>query len=132
MKAVAVASQVIDKLLGRTDFTPPTTLYVALYTTAPTKFGGGVEVSAANGYARKSVPNTVTDWPAAVEGVKSNATLIQFAAPTGPWGTVVAFGLHTALTGDHLYIAGVLDAPIAIDVGSDPKFVPGDLSVVET
>lgn len=130
-KAEAVATQVIDKLLGLTDFTPPTNLWVALYTINPLAGGGGVEV-AGNGYARVAITNDVAMWPAAVAGTKSNAQTIQFPIPTGTWGTIVGFGLHTDVALDALFLFGELDAPIVIDDTSDPKFTPGDLSVEET
>jgi len=131
MKAEAVATQVIDKLLGQTDFTPPIELWVALYTTSPLPSGGGTEV-AGNGYARVQVPNDLATWPAAVAGVKSNAITIQFPAPTGTWGTIVGFGLHTHSTNDALHLFGDFEEPILIGSTDDPKFTPGDLTVEET
>jgi hypothetical protein len=131
MKAETVATQVIDKLLGQTDFTPPVLLWVALYTTAPTPVGGGIEVSI-NAYARVQVANDAVNWPAAVSGTKANAQTIQFPTPVGPWGTIVAFGLHTDAILDALYMWGTLDPAEAIGLGTDPRFTPGDLAVEET
>ena len=44
--------KVLDHVFGGTAYTAPTTLYVALYTVAPTDTGGGTEVSG-GAYARQ-------------------------------------------------------------------------------
>jgi hypothetical protein len=46
--------KVLDHVFGGNAYTAPTTLYVALYTVAPTDTGGGTEVSG-GAYARQSV-----------------------------------------------------------------------------
>lgn len=131
-KAAATATQTIDKLLGNTDFVVPSTLWVALYTVAPTEDGGGTEVVVADGYGRVQIDNDIITWTAAVSGTKSNAIDIDFGTPGGPWGAVVAFGLHTHATDDALYMYGVLEAIEVIGVGSVPRFGIGELTVEET
>jgi len=125
MKANATRSAVLDKLLGRTDFTPPVTLYVALYTVAPTEDGGGTEVSGGS-YARVAVTNNVTNFPGAVDGAKSNGTAIVFPAATALWGDIVAFGLHSHITNDALVFWGVLDDPVNV---SDADVAPASFDV---
>jgi len=44
-KSDYLEGKVLDHLLGRTTYTAPATVYVALYTSAPTDSGGGTEVS---------------------------------------------------------------------------------------
>jgi hypothetical protein len=131
MKANAVRSQVLDKLLGAVNWTPPATYYVALYTTAPNESGGGVEV-AGGAYARIAVANSLANFPAAVSGVKSNGTLIQFPTATALWGSVVGWGFHSAASGDTLVLWGVLDDPTLVDVGTGPAFASGALQFEET
>ena len=46
-------TKVLDHVFGGTAYTAPTTLYVALYTAAPTDSGGGTEVSG-GAYARQT------------------------------------------------------------------------------
>jgi hypothetical protein len=132
-KGRAWETRVIDKLLGqKADFAVPDELWVALYVTAPTSAGGGAEVSTVNtGYRRVRVPNDATMWPPAIEGTKANALPIAFAHAVGPWGAVVAFGLHLHETQDTLYLWGPLNEPIFLDMGDDPSFDPLDLSVEE-
>lgn len=78
----------------------PPAIYVALYTAAPTKAGGGTEVSGGS-YAR--LATVAADW--AVSGPlwrAQNARVLTFPSPTALWGTLVAFGLLDAASGGQL------------------------------
>lgn len=122
--------KVLDHLLGLTSYTPPATLYVALYTSAPSDGGGGTEISG-NGYARVAVTNNATNWPAASGGQKSNGTAITFSVATGSWGTVVAFGLFDASTGGNLLMWATLGTSKAISSGQAAQFPIGALVVAQ-
>lgn len=97
---------VLDELFGGTNYAPPATLYVALFTArgtdnqsdAGTNF---VEVTGGS-YVRKSVTNNLTNFPAAVSGAKSNGVAITFASATADWGTVIACGIYDAVTAGNL------------------------------
>ena len=52
-------NKVLGHVFGGTAYTAPTTLYVALYTVAPSDTGGGTEVSG-GGYARQTSTFTVS------------------------------------------------------------------------
>ena len=67
--------------------TPPATIYVALYTVAPSDPGGGTEVVGGS-YARQDAKGKFAA-PAA-GSVSSNAE-VAFPQASGDWGTVVAF-----------------------------------------
>ena len=54
--------KVLDHVFGGNAYTAPSTLYVALYTVAPTDTGGGTEVSGGS-YARQSGAFTVSGTP---------------------------------------------------------------------
>lgn len=70
------------------------TYYLALYTTLPDNEGaGGVEVSG-NGYARVQL----SDIAAAASGNKTNGADIEFPVSTGAWGTIVGYGVYSAIT----------------------------------
>jgi hypothetical protein len=130
MKADALRTQVIDKVLGGTDFTPPATYYVALYTVAPDESGGGTECTGGS-YARVAIANNPTNFPGATNGVKSNGTLIQFPTATALWGDVVAWGLHSHATNEALELWGVLDDTVTVDVDDTPGFAAGTLIFAE-
>src|ERR1041384_3689939 len=104
----------LDHLLGGPDFTPAATLYFAL-------FVAGVEVTG-NGYARRAVTNDATNFPAAVGGVKSNGTVIDFVMPTGPWGTVDAFRVFDASSGGNTWFSKALITPRSPDVNKPARF----------
>jgi len=129
-KSDYLESKVLDHLLGRTTYTAPATVYVALYTTAPTDAGGGTEVSG-GGYARKAVTNDATNWPAASSSTKSNGTAIAFAEATADWGTVVAFGLFDAAIDGNLLYWGELSQPVAVGSGVTATFAVGALTLIE-
>ena len=63
----------LDHVLGTTSYSQPT-IYVALYTTAPTDAGGGTEVSGGS-YARVAV----SAWDAASSGASENTNDVTFA-----------------------------------------------------
>jgi hypothetical protein len=122
--------ELLDHVLGNAAYTAPGTVYVALYTAAPSDAGGGTEVSGTS-YARVAVTNNSTNWPAASGGAKANGTEITFAEAGGDWGTVVAFAILDALTaGNFLYWAD-LTASKTINSGDTAKFAVGDLDVTE-
>lgn len=81
------ANAILDSELGGT-------LYLALFTTAPTASSNGVEVSGF-GYARQ-----VVAMGAAASGVKSSTGTINFpAANGGQWGTINAWAICDAASG---------------------------------
>lgn len=130
-KADSWRSAVLDSLLGNQALTlPGSTLYLALYTVAPTEAGGGTECTGGS-YARLAVTNDLTTFPAAVDGVKANGIDLTFATPTAPWGDVVAWGLHDHLTNDSLVLWGLTDSTVTVDTSDTVKFAAGDLSFTE-
>lgn len=132
MKSTATANAVLDRLLGLQAWTPASTYYLALYTTAPTEAGGGVEVTG-DTYARVAITNGLTAFPAAVGGSKANGVAFTFAQPGALWGDIVAWGLHSHITNDALVIWGSLDDPVTVDdTSAPPSFAPGDLQFAET
>jgi len=131
-KSTAQRNATLDTLLGNQAFTlPGSTLYLALYTVAPTEDGGGTECTGGS-YARLAVTNDLTTFPAAVGGSKSNGIALTMATPTAPWGTAVAWGLHDHLTNDSLVLWGLLDSSVVIDTSDTVSFAAGDLSFDES
>ena len=132
-------NRIVDSVLRSQALGAPTTWHVALYTTAPTDAGGGVEVSG-GGYARVAVPASLVAWAGTqgagttvasngAGGLTSNNTAIAFPTPTAPWGTVVAFGLFGAATGGDLWIHAALGTARVIGTGDGVSFAPAALTV---
>lgn len=77
-------------------------------------------------YARVAV----AAWDAAVSGASANTNIIQFATPTGSWGTVVASFLADALSAGNVlfYDNSVTDQAVGAD--DDVNFPAGNWDVV--
>jgi len=129
-KSDYLENKVLDFLLGGVSFTPPATVYIALFTAAPTDAGGGTEVSG-GGYARVAVTNNTTNFPAASNGTKSNGTTITFPTATADWGTVVAVGIFDASTGGNLLFWANLSTSKTIQNGDTAQFAAGSLTFTE-
>lgn len=120
-KSNYLENAILDHQFGGPNYTRPATVYVGLYTVAPTDAGGGTEVVGGS-YARAAVTNDATNWPAAVGGVKSNGLAITFVTPTGIWGTCTHFGVFDAVSGGNLLRWGPLTVPKTIDPGDIVSF----------
>jgi hypothetical protein len=129
-KSDYLENEILDHVLGGGDYSRPATVYVALYTVAPTDAGGGTECSGGS-YARVAVTNNSTNWPAASSGAKANGTAITFPEATGDWGTVVAFGILDAAESGNLLYWGDLSASKDIDSGDTASFAVGELDITE-
>jgi hypothetical protein len=125
------ANKALDEALGGVDFTPPPTLYIALYTAAPSAGGGGTEVSGGS-YARVAVTNDLTHWPSASGGSKSNALTITFPTATADWGTVVAVAIMDASSGGNELYFGSLTQSKVVSNGDTAQFAASALTVTET
>lgn len=124
-------NKILDHVLGGGDFTRPGTVYIALYTAAPTDAGGGTEVSTGTwtNYARVAVTNNGTNFPAASGGAKSNGTTISFGNATISGGapTVVAVGIFDAASGGNLLKWGDLAQQKVVNNGDPVSFPAGEL-----
>ncbi|BDC37917.1 hypothetical protein [Paraburkholderia terrae] len=113
--STTIEQAVLKHFLGVQAYTMPATVYVALFTTAPTMPAGtgGVEV-AGGAYARQPITFSVTgSGPAAA----NNTALVQFPTATANWGTIVAAGLYDATTGGTLIDATPLQVSKTIGTG---------------
>ena len=116
-------NKIIDHMLRAQAYTPPATVYVALFTSAPRDAGGGTEVSG-GAYARQAVT-----LDAAAGGASSNSADITFPQATADWGTVTHLALMDALTGGNMLMHSPLDASKTVNNGDTFKFEAGDLDV---
>ena len=117
---------IIDHILRNLAYSPPATVYVALYTSDPTDADTGSEVSGGS-YARQAA-----GLNAASGGASSNVSEITFPTATADWGTVTHLGLRGALTGGNLLMHSALDASKTIASGDTFKINAGELDVVLT
>ena len=131
-KSTYLANAIADEVLGASAWTPPATVYVGLYSTAPTGGGtGGTEFDGATepGYARVAVTNNATSFPAASSGAKATGAAITFPANSGGtnWANAVAFGIWDASTAGNLLGYGTC-TPLAC-LPSDQLSIPSGTTI---
>lgn len=130
-----LANKFIDLWFRKQAFTFPTTGYFALFTTAPTNAGGGVEVNGPS-YARQSIPfsllgfsntaaagtTTAAVGSGGTGGVISNNFAVAFPTPAEPWGDPDSEGVYDSLTAGNLLFWNLLDGgPRSVLAGSSPQ-----------
>jgi hypothetical protein len=116
-------AKLLDHVLTNTSFSSPTTVYAGLFTVAPDDSGGGTEVSGGS-YARQEM-----SFSAASGGATTTDADINFPQATADWGTVVAVGIHDALTSGNLLMYTDLTTSKAIATGDILKISSGSLTV---
>lgn len=103
-----------------TSYTSPTTVYLALFTVAPTESTAGTEVTGGS-YARQACAWSTTANPGEVE----NTSAETFTAM--PACTVVAIGVLDASTGGNLLVFGLLPSPVTYTAGQNATWAAGDV-----
>jgi hypothetical protein len=132
-------NKIIDQIFRGQAYSFPTTLYVGLFTAAPTDTGGGTEVSGGD-YARASVAASLANFAGTQgagttsassgdTGTTSNNASITFVTPGATWGTVSGFGVFDAATGGNLLFYGTLSISKTINQGDTVTFPAASLSV---
>lgn len=106
----------------------PATLYIGLFTAAPTDAGGGTEVSG-NNYSRLAVTANTTNFPTTTTGTIQNALTLTFAIPSGNWGTVTHIGIFDAATAGNLLVWGALNQSRIITSSADVKLNQNQLTI---
>jgi hypothetical protein len=112
-KGDALELSVLDSVLGATAYSPPGTVYFALYSVTPGDAGGGTELADATspGYARVAVTNNTTNFPDAASGAKTVGVDITFPTNSSggaAWVAAVAWGILDASTGGVLMLWGAM------------------------
>ena len=115
--------KVVNLSLRNTSYTPPTTVYVGLFTSTVTAGGSGTEVSGGS-YARTSAT-----FSASSSGATANSADITFPTATASWGTVTYVGLYDASSAGNLLYFTPLDVSKTIDSGDIFKITTGNLTV---
>lgn len=108
--------------------TPPSALYLALFTAAPGEAGGGTEVADAHSYAREAIAFIDPSGT----GTTESTAQIDFTASGGAWGTVTHIGITDNASHDtgNIWLYGTLTAERAIADGETLRFAAGDVDFV--
>lgn len=132
-------NKLIDQLFRGQTAPTTSTMYVGLYTSAPSDVGGGTEVSG-GAYARVAVGSSLSNWAgthaaastdasSGTGGQTSNNNAITFPTPTAGWGTVTYFGIFDAATSGNLLFWGQLTIAKTINQADTVTFPPASLSI---
>lgn len=131
-KTQAHADDILNILRGLTP-SIPSTVYVALFSTAPTHDNDPGTELAGNGYARQSVsfsaPSDASETD--VRQIVNSAVVTFGPAVSANWLQAVAWGLFYASTGGSLKYYAALTVPKTIEVSDEARFSAGDLKVKE-
>jgi hypothetical protein len=117
-------SKLVDHSLGTAEFTLPTPVYVALYTSAPTDADTGTEITGKAGYARQEAA-----FGAAVDGATDNDADIEFGPAGESWGTITHVGVRDAETGGNLLWWAALTTPKPVGDGDSFQVAAGDFDI---
>jgi hypothetical protein len=132
----------IDFVFRGQAFTPAATLYIALFTAAPSDAGGGTEVSGGS-YARVAVTSALANWAgtqsagsttasSGTGGQTSNNNPVTFPAPSADWGRITHFAIMDAASSGNQYDWAALTTPKNVNNGDTaPSFAAGTLTVAE-
>jgi hypothetical protein len=123
--------ELLDHALNGDAWNLPTagTVWVSLFTVAPTDTGGGTEVTGGS-YARVAVDSSSANkWVAPASRATDNNAAITFPTASASWGTAVAFGIHDAVSAGNMMIWADLTTNRTIGNGETGEFAIGDLDI---
>ena len=118
--------KVLKHVFGGSSYTAPGTLYVGLFTSAPSDSGGGTECSGGS-YARKSMAAMTVSGTSPTTA--TNGSAVEFVTATGSWGTVTHVGVFDASTSGNLLGWAALSASKTVSSGDVFRFAAGDLDI---
>tara|TARA_R110000772_G_scaffold17682_1_gene49175 strand:+ start:333 stop:737 length:405 start_codon:yes stop_codon:yes gene_type:complete len=119
----------LDHLLGTAALTSPSTVYVALFTSAAgletDVSGDWTEITTAgSAYARQSAT-----FAGASSGSSATNANITFSAATADWGTISHVAVMDAATGGSVIVYGALDVAKEILNGDQFLITTGNLTI---
>jgi len=120
-----------DKLLKHaftnTAYTPATTLYVGLFTAAPSDTGGGTEISTSGtGYARQTATFAVSGTSPTEANISS---AIDFPTALADWGTVTHLAVFDASTSGNMLAFSAATTSKTVATGDILRIPSGSLAI---
>jgi len=116
----------LDHVLGGTEYTQPTNIYLSLHTGSPGDANDGANEVTTSGsaYSRQSL-----SFAAASGGSASTDTTVTFSAATSNWGTISHIGVYDASTGGELLFHGAVTTSKTIETGDSFQVSSGNLTI---
>jgi len=132
-------NKLLDHVFRAQAYTAPTTIYVALFTSACSDSAAGTEVSGGS-YARPGLAASLVNWAgtqatasttasSGTSGTTSNNAVITFATPSAGWGTVTHIGLMDAVTSGNMLVCTALSIGKTINTGDTVSFPAASLTI---
>lgn len=119
-------NKVLDFVFGALATFAKPTVYIGLFTAAPTDAGGGTEVTGGS-YARKLAGSLTVSGTAPT--LATNGTALEFVTATAAWGTVTHLALFDASAGGNMLAWAPLTAPRTVNSGDVFRIPAGDLDI---
>lgn len=107
-----LAQSLLEAVFLGQQYTSPSTVYLALYTSDPTAADTGQEVSG-GAYARQPITFSTPSAEGGKQTIKNTAD-IQYDVATADWGAITHVGIRDAATGGNLLYFGQLANPRTI------------------
>ncbi len=114
-----LSDKLLDHVLRNVAYTSPTTVYLALFTSATTDGGGGTEVTGGS-YARQPVTFGV-----AATKHTDNTVAVTFTGM--PVATITYGAIMDNVTGGNMLTHGALTSTIITTAGQSVTFAIGDI-----
>jgi hypothetical protein len=115
-------TELLDHVFANNAYTSPSTVYVGLFTSAPSEAGGGTEVSGGS-YARQSGSFSVSGNTA------TTSAAIEWPTATASWGTITSIGIYDAASSGNLLAYANLSASKTIASGDVFRIPTGDIDI---
>jgi hypothetical protein len=115
-------NKLLEAVVKNTTYTSPSTVYLALYSTAPTDSTAGTELSG-NGYSRQAVT-----FASAANGTITSNSAASFSTATGDWSPIVATAIVDASTGGNILFYKITP-PRNIKSGDTLVVESGDITI---
>ncbi|OOV05765.1 phage tail fiber protein [Rhodoferax fermentans] len=132
-------NKLVDHVFRAQAYTAPTTVYVALFTSACSDSAIGTEVSGGS-YARPGLATSLVNWAgtqaaasttasSGTSGTTSNNAAITFATPSAGWGTVTHIGLMDSVSSGNMLVCTALSIGKTINTGDTVSFPAASLTI---
>ncbi len=125
-KSNYLASKIYNHTLRNVAYTPPTSVYIALYSAIVNGDTETMTELTGNGYARQLVTF------GADTNVGANSLAVAFPLATASWLPVVGVAIKDALTGGRVLYYGDLLPNKTIETGEQLAFPAGSIIVEES
>lgn len=129
-KSDYLENKILNYIFNGGTFAAPGTVYIALFTSAPSDTGGGTEVSGGS-YARKAITCNTTNFPTTTTGLIENDVVQNFAQASAGWGTITHFGIFDALSAGNLLYWGAISPSKTVASGDTLSIAQNQLQVTE-